>query len=424
MASPRPDKQPDKAATGLLRQSLAHDPASSAADGPCPEPEILAAYFERSLNADETARCELHLSGCTRCREELALLDRASENAAIGRKSPHLAGCRSWVWDWRWLAPAAAALIVAAIWIAQRPLNPNHESQSQQPLVAMSEPSEPPTKEAPAPSRTPQQGAPSAAAPSSEIAQNRALNKTQNAISREMIQPSANEKLHHVTPLDARRDADSNLSAKSAGAPQSPPEERATRTETESKALAGALQTAPASSAATAPPAQAANAAGAMAQAETDASAQALKSKQQMATPAKPNLYAKKDEKATPASGGIGAAARVVQTPDPKVLWQIPEQGLLKSEDGGATWRQANLPVANARIVSIAAPSAQICWLVGRGALILLTTDGTHWQSMAPPEPADFVEVTAENASSATVATAEGLKFRTSDAGKHWHPIP
>jgi hypothetical protein len=255
------------------------------------------------------------------------------------------------------------------------------------------------------------------------MAQNRALNKTQNAVSREMIQPSTNDKLHPVTPHDARRDADSNLFAKSAGAPQSDSEERAARKKTESKALADALQTAPASPAANAPPALAGNAGG-MVQEETDESAQALKSKQQVGATAKPNLYAQKDAKAAPASSVTGAVARVVRTPDAKVLWQIPEQGVLKSEDGGATWRQASLPVTNGHVASISAPSAQVCWLVGRGSLILLTTDGTHWQTVAPPARADFVQVVAENAFSATVATAEGLRFQTGDAGKHWHPVP
>jgi hypothetical protein len=274
--------------------------------------------------------------------------------------------------------------------------------------------------ESPAPSRTPAQGAPSAAVPKSEMGQNRALNKTQNAISREMNQPSTNDKLHQVAPLDSRRDADSNLRAKSAGAPQSDSEKRAARKETESKALADALQTAPASPAAAAQPANA----GAMAQAETDESAPALKSKQQMGAAAKPNLYAQKDAKVTPALGGNGAVAGVVRTPDPKVLWQIAEQGVLKSEDGGATWRQASLPVANAHVVSIAAPSGQVCWLVGRDSLILLTTDGTRWQTVALPAMADFVQVVAENAFSATVATADGLRFQTGDGGKHWHPVP
>ena len=346
-------------------------------------------------------------------------MERASRGAPIAGEAAQAAGRRAWVWDWRWLAPAAAVLVIAAVWIVQRPSNSNRQSQT---FIAMSRPSEPPTKEAPEPPRTPAQGAPSAVAPKSEIAENRALNKTQNTVSREMNLPSANEKLRQDTPLDARRDADSNLSAKSAGAPQSDSEERA-RKEKESKALADALQTAPPSSAAATPPVQAGNAGG-MVPAETDESAQALKSKQQMEAPAKPNLYAQKDAKAAPALGGIGAVARVVRTPDPKVLWQISERGVLKSEDGGATWHQASLPVANAQAVSAATPSAQVCWLVGRDSLILLTTDGTHWETIAPPARADFVQVVAENAFSATVTTADGLRFQTGDAGKHWHFLP
>ncbi len=420
MASTR-DKGPDKAATELLRRSLARDSVLSAANDPCPEPEILAAYFERSLNAEETARCELHLSACARCREELALLERAGERPAIEGR---LARRRAWLWNWRWLAPVAATLVVAAVWIAQRPLNPNRELQSQQPLVPMSQPSEPPTREAPKLSRAPSRGAPRAAAPSSEMAQNRALDKAQNSLSREIAPFSANENRSAVAPLDNRRDAGSNLSAKSAGARQSDSEERAARTETESKAMADGLQTAPASPAVAPPPAQTANAAGGIAGGEADSSAQALKSKKQMAVAAKPNLYAQKDEKAALALSGIGAGARVVRTPDPKVLWQIAEKGILKSQDGGATWHQADLPVANAPVVALAAPSAQVCWLVGRDSLILLTTDGTHWQSIVPPAQADFVKVVAENESSATVTSVEGARFQTRDSGKHWRPIP
>ena len=146
MAS-RPDNGPIKQPPRCCAKA---SPASPAAAGECPEPEILAAYFERSLNAEETARCELHLSGCARCREELALMERAGRDAAIAGEGAQAAGRRAWVWDWRWLAPAAAALVIAAVWIVQRPSNSNRESQSQT-YVAMSRPSEPPMKEAPVP---------------------------------------------------------------------------------------------------------------------------------------------------------------------------------------------------------------------------------------------------------------------------------
>ena len=112
-------RQQDKAAE-MLRRSLAHDSGAGAGDA-CPDPEILAAYFEQSLDPEEAARYELHFSQCARCREQLAAMDRAGElagaGAAAAESSPHWA----WLWDWRMLAPVAAALLIAAVWIARRP---------------------------------------------------------------------------------------------------------------------------------------------------------------------------------------------------------------------------------------------------------------------------------------------------------------
>src|SRR5262249_29936170 len=64
----------DKAMDGLLRRSLAHD---SAVTGDCPDAEILAAYYDRSLGLDEAAAYDLHFSLCSRCREQLAAMARA-----------------------------------------------------------------------------------------------------------------------------------------------------------------------------------------------------------------------------------------------------------------------------------------------------------------------------------------------------------
>src|SRR5580704_12177843 len=62
--------------SSVLRRSLASSPGAEEA---CPDPEILAAYSERSLDADETARFELHFSHCARCREQLAAMVRSGE---------------------------------------------------------------------------------------------------------------------------------------------------------------------------------------------------------------------------------------------------------------------------------------------------------------------------------------------------------
>ena len=133
------DREQDKPAADLLRRSLA-----SAAGAPgseidaCPDPEILAAYSERSLDADETARYEMHFSQCARCRDQLAALVRAGEfTGAIEEKRPG----RAWIWDWRWLAlPVTAALVLAAVLVARRPTN--HPADRS--LVAMNQPAAPP----------------------------------------------------------------------------------------------------------------------------------------------------------------------------------------------------------------------------------------------------------------------------------------
>ena len=51
----------DKPAAELLRRSLA---SAAGATDDCPDPEILAAYAERSLDADEASRWNLHFSQC------------------------------------------------------------------------------------------------------------------------------------------------------------------------------------------------------------------------------------------------------------------------------------------------------------------------------------------------------------------------
>ncbi len=112
-------RERDDAMAGLLKRHLAGD--AGAGNG-CPGPDILAAYFERSLDADETAHVELHLSECARCREQLAALGRAEEAAATPAvQAPRHQPRASWIWDWRWLAPVAAVLVIAAVWATRRP---------------------------------------------------------------------------------------------------------------------------------------------------------------------------------------------------------------------------------------------------------------------------------------------------------------
>jgi hypothetical protein len=127
------------------------------------------------------------------------------------------------------------------------------------------------------------------------------------------------------------------------------------------------------------------------------------------------------------AAGGIlkddgQPVATIILTPDPAIVWRFAGSGFVeRSEDGGATW-QGEQPSPNGHLLAGAAPSAAVCWLVGRDGLILLTKDSITWKRIAPPEVTDFVGVSAMNASNATITAEDGRKFTTRDAGKKWKP--
>lgn len=53
-----------------------------------------------------------------------------------------------------------------------------------------------------------------------------------------------------------------------------------------------------------------------------------------------------------------------------------------------------------------------------------MTSDATDWKKITPPVSADFSAVSANDAKNATVTTADGRSFQTTDGGKHWKPLP
>ena len=131
-------REEDKAMAGLLRRSLAQDAGAETRTGSgedCPEPEILAAYFDRALDQQETERYELHFSRCSVCREQLAAMARADEaSGAFGAKDAEKN--TSSAWDWlvgpRWLMPAAAALVALLVfagiaWRIRKPVGPENQ---------------------------------------------------------------------------------------------------------------------------------------------------------------------------------------------------------------------------------------------------------------------------------------------------------
>jgi hypothetical protein len=397
----------------MLRRSLAHSSGFGVTDaeGECPEPDILAAYHERSLDAQETSRFDLHFSTCPRCRKQLAVMARASELLVTEEQKWRHKALSARFWDWRWLAPAAAVLVFTALWAARRPARP--------PLVAMSQPAESRTGDvSPHPNVA-------AASPSvmnalaSHIAPNLPLDKAPHALSRQSpgITDAGNNDVAKNLRANSREEEESKLLANSTHAVAN---DALSKTPTDAPQSASSS---PAGAAATAPPEPAEGAAGAAvggdvnnstAQLETDATTDNLRAKQ-MGVPAKASRYAPENKRST----GI-----LIRTPDPQNLWRIRGAGFVeRSTDGGASWHE-QLSNPNAHIVAGSAPAAQICWIVGNSGMILLTQDGTAWTRISPPLTADFIQVAAKDASSATVTAADGRKFTTVDGGKHWSPVP
>jgi len=100
-------------------------------------------------------------------------------------------------------------------------------------------------------------------------------------------------------------------------------------------------------------------------------------------------------------------------------LWSLTPGGVIARSIDGANWRPLKSGTTNVLFAGTA-PSAEICWFVGRGGTVLRTTDGEQWQSIASPTDADLVKVAASDELSATVFAEDGRQFTTHDGGLSW----
>ena len=108
-------------------------------------------------------------------------------------------------------------------------------------------------------------------------------------------------------------------------------------------------------------------------------------------------------------------------SPDPAVRWRILGAAVQHSSNGGSTWDAAAVGVTS-ELTAGTAPSATVCWLVGRNGVVLLTMDGRTWRRVPFPEITDLSGVRTVDAGGrvASVSTADGRTFVTIDAGATW----
>lgn len=122
----------------------------------------------------------------------------------------------------------------------------------------------------------------------------------------------------------------------------------------------------------------------------------------------------------------LDAAARVaappvfIQSADASTLWRIMAGTVIQySVDAGATWTTQDVKV-EAPLAAGSAPTATVCWLVGRQGTVFVTVDGRTWQRLTFPEPVDLIAIIAKDADTATVTAADSRSFTTTDRGRTW----
>ena len=386
-----PENERERSVERLLRESLAtSQPAPGT--GSCLDAEMLAAWLEGGLTGSQLTAAQEHVAGCGSCQATLAALVRAIPMApepepwwrrALGA---------------RWLVPVAATATAIAIWV----LVPREELMRPpvQPQTASREASRP------------EPSGRSTAIPAEESAAEtsitglRSPERPDPALRRAGAPTAAasdarEEQRDVAPPAPQPRESELKPDAPATPAPESP---------------RGRLEVAPTAvgrvAAAAPEPASSAPAPGAPAVAR--------------AVPA-PATAARAPDQA----GRFGTLQEsvTVQTqltlvsPGTAFRWRIGPAGSVDfSTDAGTTWESRPTGVA-ADLTAGAAPGGTVCWVVGRGGTVLLTTDGRQWRRLASPTVADLNGVQATDARTATVTSVDGRRFRTTDAGASWDSL-
>ena len=87
----------------------------------------------------------------------------------------------------------------------------------------------------------------------------------------------------------------------------------------------------------------------------------------------------------------------------------------------GQGWTVAPPDVTD-RLTAGSSPSPNVCWVVGRGGLVRLSTNRQAWQAIRFLDMTDLAGVQASDARAATITTVDGRSFKTVDGGMTWMP--
>ncbi|MEQ1912901.1 MAG: hypothetical protein ABMA15_29065, partial [Vicinamibacterales bacterium] len=340
----------------------------------CLDAETAAAWADGVLVGAALEQAQVHAATCARCQTLLATLvstaDAARSTAVVEAGSPW----RRW---FTWVVPltaAATAVVALAVWVrTPQPAEPSSARGASTAVVR--------APEVPAP-QVDARVLPVVPAPSSAVD---AAGQTSSGLLRARPDASNTVQAAKAQSLDALR-AEPSKDAREAR-PQSLDEaagQNALGKTTGALSDADVAQkaepaapaaAAPAPAAPPLPPAPAARAAG-------GASAPA----ESKATDAGPALF----RSIAPVQERVGWTT--VVAPDRVAQWRFDGSQVQRSTDRGVTWTAVDQSQAS-QIRAGSAPTSSVCWLVGGGGLVLLTTDGASWNRSPLPAAVDLVSV-------------------------------
>lgn len=369
----------DHAVEQLLKRELSRLPAG-AASSECLDAEMLAAWAAGSIPAETSAGIEGHLASCDRCQAMLAVFVESEPPARVAAS----------FWQ-RWampvLVPVAAASFAVFVWTSFD----DRDGVPETTVARLEEPAG--NAAAPVPGPAAQQApsraeaAPIAAMPRAPEPSAAVASETRAVGGGTFMVPSGREAADAAASSGAPRPAPASSAPVQNMPPTAPP--------------------APAKAAAPAGPAASARVAAAAPRPDTPAAFAAAEG-------------AGSAERARDI-GGAGAAAPPVTFAPPAgdVRWRIAGGRLERSADAGSSWTAVPL-ASDVFVVAGVSPSADVCWVVGRAGQVLVSVNGQPFTRTSFDESADLVGVMASDALRATVQTADGRSFTTTDGGATW----
>lgn len=404
-------RKPKDAMERLLQRSLEKGLGASGEN--CPEPGILAAYFDREMSAEDRRRWDQHVSQCVRCQEQLALLVRTEPLAADVPASKPL---RLRFWGWRWAGTLATAAAVVALWIAVRPETQLRPPNAMPEARVASRPAVTPPPTEPA-TLAKQEAAPPRQAPEKLQARIPTYPPAAGTAGRAPASPAA--------PVAATRTADpvAALASRTDSQAQRPEDLPIARDQaiTESRVEAPrerAMAAGKAEQKVPAAPQTVSREAGTSEWAADERDKKAPARTTELST-----------ARRAPTTGGTlrsttsaGPEVRIA-APGGKFLWRVAGTGWLeRSQDAGSTWVAKFVP--EHPLTAGVCPAEKVCWMVGRSGTVLRTTDGERWERLGFPVDVDLVGVEGHSAAEAVVITGSGTRYLTADGGRTWKPVP